>query len=75
MIKPYIQTSGCQLDYKNAIFECVYWDFSLNNGNGDWNTDGCKYEKNGTYHVCKCIIFGNFGLRMVWDIFFSIFIY
>ncbi|XP_038054372.1 uncharacterized protein LOC119726669 isoform X2 [Patiria miniata] len=34
--------------------ECVFWDFTLNNGYGDWSTEGCRNESlpNG---VIRCL--------------------
>ena len=36
--------------------KCVYWNFSLQNGVGDWSESGCQYvdTKNG---VVKCLCF------------------
>uniref|UniRef100_A0AAV2LRR3 Uncharacterized protein n=1 Tax=Knipowitschia caucasica TaxID=637954 RepID=A0AAV2LRR3_KNICA len=28
---------------------CVFWEDS-----GDWNTDGCTTDYNGTYYICSC---------------------
>ncbi|XP_038054485.1 adhesion G-protein coupled receptor G6-like [Patiria miniata] len=34
--------------------ECVFWDFILSNGNGDWSTEGCRKESlpNG---IIRCL--------------------
>ncbi|XP_033628133.1 hyalin-like isoform X2 [Asterias rubens] len=35
--------------------QCVFWDFSLNDGFGDWSSEGCsKALVNNTRTVCHC---------------------
>ncbi|XP_038077215.1 adhesion G-protein coupled receptor G6-like [Patiria miniata] len=43
--------------------KCVYWDFSLNNGFGDWSTKGCKREMDSEGRiVCVCDHLTNFAV-------------
>ncbi|XP_038077212.1 adhesion G-protein coupled receptor G2-like [Patiria miniata] len=43
--------------------KCVYWDFSLNNGFGDWSTKGCKREMDSKGRVvCVCDHLTNFAV-------------
>lgn len=45
---------------------CVFWDFGLKNGLGDWSTDGCYYE--GTTDglvTCNCNHLTNYAILMV----------
>ncbi|XP_071959938.1 adhesion G-protein coupled receptor G6-like [Antedon mediterranea] len=52
------------IQYKNGYnTECVFWDFSLDNGVGDWSSEGC--EQNGTADgrvVCLCDHLTNFAI-------------
>ncbi len=35
--------------------QCAFWDFSLNNGFGDWSSEGCsKAQVNNSRTVCHC---------------------
>lgn len=45
---------------------CVFWDFKLNDGVGDWSDDGCTYKgtKNGMV-TCHCNHLTNFAILMV----------
>ena len=54
---------------QNGIDEttaCVFWDFSLANGLGDWSGAGCTYTgtKNGIV-TCHCFHLTNFAILMV----------
>ena len=54
---------------KSGIHEktaCVFWDFSLKNGNGDWSQTGCTYKgmKDGIV-TCHCSHLTNFAILMV----------
>ncbi|XP_038077211.1 adhesion G protein-coupled receptor E1-like [Patiria miniata] len=43
--------------------KCVYWDFSLNNGFGDWSAKGCKREMDSKGRaVCICDHLTNFAV-------------
>lgn len=46
--------------------ECVFWDFSLRNGVGDWSQSGCSYQgtKNGVV-TCHCSHLTNYAMLMV----------
>jgi hypothetical protein len=64
-----------QFDYLNSFtnnnnhqslsyyFKCVYWDFILNNGRGDWNDFGCYY--NNITNNCFCNHTTNFAMLIV----------
>ncbi|XP_022102784.1 uncharacterized protein LOC110985781 isoform X2 [Acanthaster planci] len=48
-----------------GVAECVFWDFSLDNGTGDWSSDGCSYvEFNEGRIVCHCKHLTNFAVLM-----------
>ncbi|XP_023203564.1 adhesion G-protein coupled receptor G6 isoform X7 [Xiphophorus maculatus] len=46
--------------------ECVFWDFSMNRGNGGWNNQGCSFSKESTSSrtVCLCNHLTHFGILM-----------
>lgn len=45
---------------------CVFWDFKLNNGQGDWSESGCDYKgiNNGLVN-CHCYHLTNFAMMTV----------
>ncbi|XP_065112209.2 adhesion G-protein coupled receptor G6 isoform X5 [Paramisgurnus dabryanus] len=45
---------------------CVFWDFSLQNGNGGWNSEGCEVslESNSNMTICLCNHLTHFGILM-----------
>ncbi|XP_053567795.1 adhesion G-protein coupled receptor G6 [Bombina bombina] len=46
---------------------CVFWDTHKNNGNGGWNSSGCKVlssESNANETVCLCNHLTHFGILM-----------
>ncbi|KAJ8270681.1 hypothetical protein GJAV_G00117960 [Gymnothorax javanicus] len=45
---------------------CVFWDFSLQNGTGGWNSAGCRVspESNEYKTVCLCDHLTHFGILM-----------
>ena len=51
---------------KEKSAECVFWDFKLDKGKGDWSGDGCYYT--GTINElvnCHCYHLTNFAILMV----------
>ncbi|XP_038052047.1 uncharacterized protein LOC119724848 [Patiria miniata] len=48
-----------------GVAQCVFWDFSLDNGTGDWSSDGCTYAgfKDGRI-ICHCYHLTNFAVLM-----------
>ncbi|XP_033125664.1 adhesion G-protein coupled receptor G6-like [Anneissia japonica] len=45
--------------------ECVFWDFDLENGQGDWSNEGCVYnETSDDRIVCFCDHLTNFAVIM-----------
>nr|XP_054604204.1 adhesion G-protein coupled receptor G6 isoform X2 [Nothobranchius furzeri] len=45
--------------------KCVFWDFSLNGGNGSWNERGCRVaEGTSSKTVCLCDHLTHFGILM-----------
>ncbi|XP_033118444.1 adhesion G-protein coupled receptor G6-like [Anneissia japonica] len=43
--------------------ECVFWDFSLDDGVGDWSSDGCTYNKTEDNRIiCLCDHLTNFAI-------------
>ncbi|XP_046729416.1 adhesion G-protein coupled receptor G6 isoform X1 [Silurus meridionalis] len=45
---------------------CVFWDFSIENGTGGWNSEGCKVspESNSNRTICLCNHLTHFGVLM-----------
>ncbi|XP_066557966.1 adhesion G-protein coupled receptor G6 isoform X2 [Amia ocellicauda] len=45
---------------------CVFWDFTIKNGSGGWNTEGCTVspESNGNQTICLCNHLTHFGVLM-----------
>ncbi|XP_053087777.1 adhesion G-protein coupled receptor G6 isoform X4 [Pangasianodon hypophthalmus] len=45
---------------------CVFWDFSIENGTGGWNSEGCEVspESNSNKTVCLCNHLTHFGVLM-----------
>nr|XP_046267471.1 adhesion G-protein coupled receptor G2 [Scatophagus argus]XP_046267472.1 adhesion G-protein coupled receptor G2 [Scatophagus argus] len=45
--------------------KCVFWDFTLNNGSGGWNTSGC-FVRNSTVNetVCSCNHLTSFAILL-----------
>ncbi|XP_061097831.1 adhesion G-protein coupled receptor G6 isoform X2 [Conger conger] len=45
---------------------CVFWDFSIKDGNGGWNSDGCTVspESNEYKTICLCDHLTHFGILM-----------
>ncbi|KAF4092205.1 hypothetical protein AMELA_G00018250 [Ameiurus melas] len=45
---------------------CVFWDFSIDNGSGGWNSEGCQVspESNSNKTVCLCNHLTHFGVLM-----------
>ncbi|XP_074215369.1 adhesion G-protein coupled receptor G4 [Camelus bactrianus] len=45
--------------------QCAFWDFGNNNGQGGWNSSGCKVkETNANYTICQCDHLTHFGVLM-----------
>ncbi|XP_033125662.1 adhesion G-protein coupled receptor G6-like [Anneissia japonica] len=43
--------------------ECVFWDFDLENGHGDWSNEGCDYKETSDGRiVCFCDHLTNFAV-------------
>ncbi|CAJ1077758.1 adhesion G-protein coupled receptor G6 isoform X4 [Xyrichtys novacula] len=45
---------------------CMFWDFSMNDGAGGWNGEGCRVSKESTNNktVCLCNHLTHFGILM-----------
>ncbi|XP_034018057.1 adhesion G-protein coupled receptor G6 [Thalassophryne amazonica] len=45
---------------------CMFWDFSMNNGAGGWNGNGCRVGENSNSNktVCLCDHLTHFGILM-----------
>ncbi|CAB3995765.1 adhesion G- coupled receptor G7-like, partial [Paramuricea clavata] len=52
-------------EYMRKLVACVFWDFSLKNGVGDWSQTGCTYKgmKDGIV-TCHCSHLTNFAILM-----------
>ncbi|KAI5627156.1 adhesion G-protein coupled receptor G6 precursor [Silurus asotus] len=45
---------------------CVFWDFSIENGTGGWNSEGCQVspDSNSNRTICLCNHLTHFGVLM-----------
>ncbi|NXB07861.1 AGRF5 protein, partial [Cnemophilus loriae] len=43
---------------------CVFWNFTLNNHRGDWDTRGCTPTELGDYVICSCNHLTSFSILM-----------
>ncbi|XP_047674654.1 adhesion G-protein coupled receptor G6 [Tachysurus fulvidraco] len=50
--------------YQNRL--CVFWDFSIQNGTGGWNSEGCRVsaQSNSNKTICLCNHLTHFGVLM-----------
>ena len=46
-------------------YKCAFWDFNLNNGNGNWSTFGCTLIINNSMFTCSCNHTTNFAVLIV----------
>ncbi len=60
LLKKINQSNGLIRNYK-----CAFWDFYLNNGNGDWNTFGCVLTIKSSIYNCSCNHTTNFAVLIV----------
>uniref|UniRef100_A0A4W5P844 Adhesion G-protein coupled receptor G6 n=1 Tax=Hucho hucho TaxID=62062 RepID=A0A4W5P844_9TELE len=46
---------------------CMFWDFTMKNGSGGWNSKGCRVSpmSNGNKTICLCDHLTHFGILMV----------
>ncbi|XP_041888762.1 adhesion G protein-coupled receptor F5 isoform X1 [Corvus kubaryi] len=44
--------------------KCVFWNFTLNNHRGDWDTSGCTTTESGNYVICSCNHLTSFSILM-----------
>ncbi|NXD27043.1 AGRF5 protein, partial [Spelaeornis formosus] len=44
--------------------KCVFWNFTLNNRRGDWDTHGCTSTDFGVYVICSCNHLTSFSILM-----------
>ncbi|NWW17465.1 AGRF5 protein, partial [Falcunculus frontatus] len=44
--------------------KCVFWNFTLNNHRGDWDTHGCTPTESGNYVICLCNHLTSFSILM-----------
>ncbi|KAJ8396174.1 hypothetical protein AAFF_G00020410 [Aldrovandia affinis] len=62
-----VQIEIMHLEYQPAPSPvCVFWDFSIKNGTGGWNSNGCTVspESNGFKTICHCNHLTHFGILM-----------
>ncbi|CAB1342890.1 unnamed protein product [Coregonus sp. 'balchen'] len=45
---------------------CMFWDFTMKNGSGGWNREGCRVSpmSNGNKTICLCDHLTHFGILM-----------
>ncbi|XP_055500924.1 adhesion G-protein coupled receptor G2-like isoform X4 [Leucoraja erinacea] len=49
----------------DTYVQCVFWDFSKNNGSGGWNSDGCTTESSSSNQtICECDHLTHFGILL-----------
>uniref|UniRef100_A0A3Q2PT89 Adhesion G-protein coupled receptor G6 n=1 Tax=Fundulus heteroclitus TaxID=8078 RepID=A0A3Q2PT89_FUNHE len=50
----------------DQVPECVFWDFTMNKGNGGWSNRGCNVSKQSSTNrtVCLCNHLTHFGILM-----------
>ena len=48
-------------------FQCVFWDFDLENGHGDWSNEGCMLVETteSDRRVCHCDHLTSFAVLIV----------
>ncbi|XP_036376464.1 adhesion G-protein coupled receptor G2-like [Megalops cyprinoides] len=52
-------------DPEDFTVSCVFWDFSLNDGSGGWNPDGCSVQNTTEEEtVCSCNHLTNFAVLL-----------
>ncbi|NWX38247.1 AGRF5 protein, partial [Notiomystis cincta] len=51
-------------DLSLTMPKCVFWNFTLNNHRGDWDTSGCKPTDLGDYVICSCNHLTSFSILM-----------
>ncbi|XP_058247960.1 adhesion G-protein coupled receptor G6 isoform X7 [Hemibagrus wyckioides] len=65
-LKDPVQIEIAHLQNQNQNRLCVFWDFSIKNGTGGWNSEGCRVspESNSNKTVCLCDHLTHFGVLM-----------
>ncbi|KAK3506641.1 hypothetical protein QTP70_011248 [Hemibagrus guttatus] len=65
-LKDPVQIEIAHLQNQNQNRVCVFWDFSINNDTGGWNSEGCRVspESNSNKTVCLCDHLTHFGVLM-----------
>ncbi|XP_038658437.1 adhesion G-protein coupled receptor G2-like [Scyliorhinus canicula] len=54
-----------QASQDNDSVECVFWDFTRNNGSGGWNPNGCnKVQNKSNETICECNHLTHFGVLL-----------
>lgn len=51
-------------DLSLTMPQCVFWNFTLNNQRGDWDTRGCTPTELGNYVLCSCNHLTSFSILM-----------
>ncbi|KAG9282586.1 adhesion G-protein coupled receptor G6 isoform X16, partial [Astyanax mexicanus] len=62
-----VQIEISHLEYQwNPKPVCVFWDFTLYNGTGGWNSEGCEVspDSNSNRTICLCSHLTHFGVLM-----------
>uniref|UniRef100_A0A3B4B458 Uncharacterized protein n=1 Tax=Periophthalmus magnuspinnatus TaxID=409849 RepID=A0A3B4B458_9GOBI len=50
----------------NYAASCVFWDFTLNDGSGGWNAEGCSVQNTtNSETICSCSHLTSFGILLV----------
>ncbi|XP_036437118.1 adhesion G-protein coupled receptor G6 isoform X6 [Colossoma macropomum] len=61
-----IEIAHLQSLQENAKPQCVFWDFTMQNGSGGWKSEGCvvSSESSSNRTVCLCSHLTHFGILM-----------
>ncbi|XP_066532929.1 adhesion G-protein coupled receptor G6 [Hoplias malabaricus] len=66
-LKDPVEIEISHLEYQwNPQPRCVFWDFTLQNGSGGWNSEGCEVSRdsNSNRTICLCNHLTHFGVLM-----------
>ena len=61
-----LKTPNISCNYSNNFtYSCVFWDFNMNYGFGDWNSSGCSLTVSNLMYTCSCSHTTNFAVLIV----------
>ncbi|NXS00876.1 AGRF5 protein, partial [Oxylabes madagascariensis] len=59
-----VNMTFAKIDQSLKMPKCVFWNFTLNNHRGDWDTRGCTPTELGDYVICSCNHLTSFSILM-----------